>query len=144
MKTNALKRRPSTRRENFVKCYFIWNFIVQSAYEPSWFYVHGWDCVSSIRYSIEPYRFMHDLRPSKQLHTADFIKKSTFSVHSFNDDYLSIPERPGSLEYLFHEIPGNICWKTYIKNMIFFRPSDQSYKIIIIIILHSEHFFMSK
>ena len=28
--------------------------------------------------------------------TADFIKKGTFSVHSFNDDYLSIPERPGS------------------------------------------------
>ena len=28
--------------------------------------------------------------------TADFRKKGTFSVHSFNKDYLSIPERPGS------------------------------------------------
>ena len=28
--------------------------------------------------------------------TADFIKKGTFSVHSFIDDYLSIPERSGS------------------------------------------------
>ena len=28
--------------------------------------------------------------------TADFIKKGTFSVHSFNDNYLSIPECPGS------------------------------------------------
>ena len=35
-----------------------------------------------------------------------FHKKGTFSVHSFNDDYLSIPERPGSYKYLFHEIPG--------------------------------------
>ena len=25
-----------------------------------------------------------------------FHKKGTFSVHSFNDNYLSIPERPGS------------------------------------------------
>ena len=31
-----------------------------------------------------------------QTTTADFIKKGTFSVHSFNDDYLFIPERPGS------------------------------------------------
>ena len=30
------------------------------------------------------------------LRTADFTKKGTWSVHSFNDDYLSIPERPGS------------------------------------------------
>ena len=28
--------------------------------------------------------------------TADFIKKGTFSVHSFNDNYQSIPERTGS------------------------------------------------
>ena len=35
-----------------------------------------------------------------------FHKKGTFSVHSFIDDYLPIPERPGSQEYLFHEIPG--------------------------------------
>ena len=34
-----------------------------------------------------------------------FHEKGTFSVHSFNDDYLSIPERPGSYKYLFHEIP---------------------------------------
>ena len=38
--------------------------------------------------------------------TADFFKKDTFSVHSCNEDYLSIPERPGSYKYLFHEIPG--------------------------------------
>ena len=34
-----------------------------------------------------------------------FHEKGTFSVHSFNDNYLSIPERPGSYKYLFHEIP---------------------------------------
>ena len=34
-----------------------------------------------------------------------FHEKGTSSVHSFNDDYLSIPERPGSYKYLFHEIP---------------------------------------
>ena len=34
-----------------------------------------------------------------------FHEKGTFSVHSFNNDYLSIPERPGSYKYLFHEIP---------------------------------------
>ena len=34
-----------------------------------------------------------------------FHEKGTFSVHSFNDDYLSIPVRPGSYKYLFHEIP---------------------------------------
>ena len=34
-----------------------------------------------------------------------FHENGTFSVHSFNDDYLSIPERPGSYKYLFHEIP---------------------------------------
>ena len=33
--------------------------------------------------------------------------KKVLSVYTvFNDEYLSIPERPGSLEYLFHEIPG--------------------------------------
>ena len=37
-----------------------------------------------------------------------FHEKGTFSVHSFNDDYLSIPERPGSYKYLFHEIPVTI------------------------------------
>ena len=30
------------------------------------------------------------------LDTVDFIKKGTFSVHSFNADYLSILEHPGS------------------------------------------------
>ena len=30
------------------------------------------------------------------------------SVHSFNGDYLSIPEGTGSCGYLFHEIPGTI------------------------------------
>ena len=40
-----------------------------------------------------------------------FHKKGTFSEHSFNDDYLSILERPGSLEYLFHEIPGRKKYK---------------------------------
>ena len=34
-----------------------------------------------------------------------FHEKGIFSVHSFNGDYLSIPERPGSYKYLFHEIP---------------------------------------
>ena len=33
---------------------------------------------------------------TKVYSTADFIKKGTFSVHSFNGDYLSIPELPGS------------------------------------------------
>ena len=37
-----------------------------------------------------------------------FHKKGTFSVHWFNDDYLSIPERPGSYKYLFHEMPGRL------------------------------------
>ena len=37
-----------------------------------------------------------------------FHKKGTFSVHSFNGDYLSIPEGTGSCVYLFHEIPGSI------------------------------------
>ena len=34
-----------------------------------------------------------------------FHIKGTFSVHSFNEDYLSIHECPGSWGYLFHEIP---------------------------------------
>ena len=32
--------------------------------------------------------------------------KGTWSVHSFNGDYLSIPVDTGSCGYLFHEIPG--------------------------------------
>ena len=45
-----------------------------------------------------------------------FHIKGTFSVHSFNDDYLSIPEHPGSQEYLFHEIPG-ILYCIIFKNV---------------------------
>ena len=37
-----------------------------------------------------------------------FHIKGTWSVHSFNGDYLSIPEGTGSCGYLFHEIPGII------------------------------------
>ena len=37
---------------------------------------------------------------------ADFIKKGTWSVHSFNGEYLSIPKCTGSCGYLFHEIPS--------------------------------------
>ena len=32
--------------------------------------------------------------------------KDIWSEHSFNGDYLSIPESTGSFGYLFHEIPG--------------------------------------
>jgi hypothetical protein len=46
-----------------------------------------------------------------------FHEKGTFSVHSFNDDYLSIPERPGSYKYLFHEIP--VSKKSYALNPIY-------------------------
>ena len=46
-----------------------------------------------------------------------FHIKGTFSVHSFNDDYLSIPERPGSYKYLFHEIPG-IYTAGFIKKVL--------------------------
>ena len=38
-----------------------------------------------------------------------FHKKGIWSVHSFNGDYLSIPEDTGSCGYLFHEIPST-CW----------------------------------
>ena len=37
-----------------------------------------------------------------------FHIKGTWSVHSFNADYLSIPEGTSSCGYLFHEIPGII------------------------------------
>ena len=50
-----------------------------------------------------------------------FHEKGTFSVHSFNDDYLSIPERAGSYKYLFHEIPVT---KNLFVNMLF-KPSFQ-------------------
>ena len=36
-----------------------------------------------------------------------FHIKGTWSVHSFNGDYLSISQGTGSCEYLFHEIPGS-------------------------------------
>ena len=35
-----------------------------------------------------------------------FHIKGTWSVHSFNGDYLTIPEGTGSWGYLFHEIPS--------------------------------------
>ena len=35
-----------------------------------------------------------------------FHIKGTWSVQSFNRDYLSIPKGTGSCGYLFHEIPG--------------------------------------
>ena len=35
-----------------------------------------------------------------------FHIKGTWSVHSFNGDYLSIPKCTGSCEYLFREIPS--------------------------------------
>ena len=35
-----------------------------------------------------------------------FHIKGTWSVHSFNGDYLSIPKGIGSRGYLFHKIPG--------------------------------------
>ena len=35
-------------------------------------------------------------------------QNSTWSVHSFNGDYLSFPESTGSCGYLVHEIPGII------------------------------------
>ena len=35
-----------------------------------------------------------------------FHIKGNWSIHSFNGDYLSIPEGTGSCEYLFHEIHG--------------------------------------
>ena len=47
--------------------------------------------------------------------TANFIFKGTWSVHSFNGDYLAIPEGTGSCWYLFHEIPGTSRQKNDIK-----------------------------
>ena len=43
-----------------------------------------------------------------------FHIKGTWSVHSFNVDYLSISEGTGSCWYLFHEIPG-----TYMLPILF-------------------------
>ena len=45
-----------------------------------------------------------------------FHIKGTWSVHSFNGDYLSIPEGTGNCEYLFHEIPGT---KTFNNNSLY-------------------------
>ena len=42
-----------------------------------------------------------------------FHKKGTFSVHSFNEDYLSIPERPGSYKYLLKSPVVHINEKMY-------------------------------
>ena len=39
---------------------------------------------------------------------SSFHTKGTWSVHSFNGVYLSIPEGIGSYGYLFHEIPGSL------------------------------------
>ena len=36
-----------------------------------------------------------------------FHKKGSFNVHSFDEDYLSIPECQGSWENLFQEILGS-------------------------------------
>ena len=43
-----------------------------------------------------------------------FHIKGTWSVHSLNGDYLSIPKGTGSCGYLFHEIPST--WKRNQKN----------------------------
>ena len=53
-----------------------------------------------------------------------FHKQGTLSVHSFNDDYLPIPERPGSYKYLFYEIPGSKS-----KNRIIQNPKVQICKV---------------
>ena len=45
-------------------------------------------------------------------------KKGSFSVHSFNEDYLSIPECPGSCRNLFHEIPGSISFPPPLLGLI--------------------------
>jgi len=47
-----------------------------------------------------------------------FHEKGIFSVHSFNDDYLSIPKRPGSSKYLFHEIPVTTAGKPTTTSVI--------------------------
>ena len=44
--------------------------------------------------------------------------KRYFQCTIFNDDYLSIPEHPGSQEYLFHEIPEIKVVKKHIFYMI--------------------------
>ena len=46
-----------------------------------------------------------------------FNIKGTFSVQLFNDDYLSIPEHPGSQEYLFNKISGMLLFSQYLNNL---------------------------
>ena len=57
-----------------------------------------------------------------------FHMKATWSVHSFNGNYLSIPDGTGSCEYLFHEIPvskeAGLSW--YIDVLFLFKPSQNS------------------
>ena len=49
-----------------------------------------------------------------------FHIKGTWSVHSFNGDYLSIPECTGSCEYIFYEIPGScIVYIKYRKKIVY-------------------------
>ena len=43
-----------------------------------------------------------------------FHIKGTWSVHSFNGDYLSISEGTGSCGYLFHEIPGRLKQRRWV------------------------------
>ena len=53
--------------------------------------------------------------------------KGTWSLHSFNEDYLSITEgtgRCGKWVYLFHEIPGIIAIRTHMQ---FFLTCSLSY-----------------
>ena len=58
------------------------------------------DCYYTVLFSFECLHTGYTIARYRGFH-----EKGTFSVHSFNDDYLSIPERPGSYKYLFHEIP---------------------------------------
>ena len=51
--------------------------------------------------------FEHSMFNSNRSLCSWFHIKGTLSVHTFNGDYLSIPEGRGSCGYLFHEIPGS-------------------------------------
>ena len=57
--------------------------------------------------------------------------KGTWSVHSFNGDYLSIPEGTGSsCGYLFHEIPG-ICFQPCLGKEMLIRKIKFEFNLII-------------
>ena len=64
----------------------------------------GWDTPSHGGSVRVPQDWKH-VREQEKVRYRGFHEKGTFSVHSFNDAYLSLPERPGSYKYLFHEIP---------------------------------------